>query len=66
MGVSFRLQAAGAARHFVPVTEGENEVCFDVVLASQAAGGTMSPAANWRCHSPAPLALGTARAYPAA
>lgn len=62
-----RLQAARAARHFVPVTEGENEVCFGVVLASHTAGGTRSPAARWGCHSPEQaLGSGTVRTYPAA
>lgn len=60
-----RLQAARAARHFVPVTEGKNEVCFGVVLASQAAAVSRSPAARWGCHSPV-QALGTVRTYSAA
>lgn len=42
-------------------------MCFDVVLASQAAGGTMGPAARWGCHSPVQaLGSGTARTCPAA
>lgn len=50
---------AGCRQHFVPVTEGKNEVCSDVVTSSTAGGTCCQVGMSF----PSALGSGTVRAY---